>query len=80
MRTISGAILLLTAEQAFSHSLSIGFPNAATAQDILYPASLVTSLLGVLLIAWGLVTERPGTRRTTGEQTAAEPTGPNDKA
>lgn len=54
MRMISGALLILTAEQAFSHSLLVQFPNTETAQDVLYPASLVLLTLGSLLMMWGL--------------------------
>ncbi len=54
MRMITGALLLLAAEQAFAHSLQIGFPNTEFAQDILYPASLLLTLLGLVLLAWGL--------------------------
>lgn len=54
MRMLTGALLLLAAEQAFSHSLQIGFPNTETAQDILYPASLMLLICGVFLLGWGL--------------------------
>ena len=54
MRMISGAILLLAAEEAFANSLSIGFPNAAMAQEILFPASLVLAICGLLLLVWGI--------------------------
>ena len=54
MRMITGAVLILTAEQAFAHSLSIGFPNTQIAQDILYPASMILAGAGVLLIVWGI--------------------------
>ncbi len=55
MRMISGAILLLGAEQAFSHSLSIGFPNAQVAQEVLYPVSLLLLFFGLILLTWGLI-------------------------
>ena len=54
MRMVSGSILILAAVQAFSSSLSVGFPNAGTAQDVLYPVSLALGALGLLLLAWGL--------------------------
>jgi hypothetical protein len=54
MRMISGSILILAAVHAFSNSLSIGFPNAGAAQDVLFPASIGLAVLGLLLLAWGL--------------------------
>jgi hypothetical protein len=54
MRMISGAILVLAAVQAFSSSLSIGFPNAGAAQDVLFPVSLVLAVAGLMLLVWGL--------------------------
>lgn len=54
MRMISGSLLILAAVQAFSSSLSVGFPNAGTAQDVLYPVSLVLGVAGLLLLVWGL--------------------------
>lgn len=57
MRLLSGAILLLAAEQAFAHSQLIGFPNHDVAADILAPAALVFVVLGGLLMTWGLLTE-----------------------
>ncbi len=54
MRMISGSILLLAAEEAFANSLSIGFPNAAAAQEILFPASLVLAISGLILLTWGI--------------------------
>jgi hypothetical protein len=58
MRTLTGAILLLAAEQAFANAYLIGFPNAAYAQDILVPVSCVLSVLGVAYLIWGIITER----------------------
>ncbi len=54
MRILTGSVFLLTAEQAFAHSLQIGFPNAQLAQDILFPISSALGILGVLFLAWGL--------------------------
>ena len=55
MRMLTGAILLLAAEQAFSHSFLIGFPHQATASEVLAPASLVLAALGLVFLVWGLV-------------------------
>lgn len=61
MRLVSGAILLLAAEQAFAHAHLIGFPNHDVAARVLVPASLVLLVLGSLMTVWGLLTE--GLRR-----------------
>ena len=58
MRMISGAILLLAGEQAFTHAHSIGFPHTTFARSVLFPASYVLVGLGVLLLVWGVLTER----------------------
>jgi hypothetical protein len=58
MRLLSGAVLLLAAEQAFAHSQLIGFPNHHVAADVLIPASVVFLLLGAIFLTWGLLTER----------------------
>lgn len=58
MRTITGAILILTAEQAFAHAYIVGFPNASLAQDVLVPASGVLGILGVGILIWGIFSDR----------------------
>lgn len=58
MRTITGAILILTAEQAFAHAYLVDFPNAAMAQDVLVPASYVLGALGVVFLIWGVFPDR----------------------
>ena len=58
MRTITGAVLLLAAEQAFAHAYLVGFPNAPIAQDVLIPASGVLGLLGIAFLLWGILSER----------------------
>lgn len=58
MRTITGAILLLAAEQSFGHAYLIGFPNAPFAQDVLVPTSVVLAGLGLAFLIWGIFTER----------------------
>ncbi|MCA8999672.1 MAG: hypothetical protein KDA80_21935 [Planctomycetaceae bacterium] len=57
MRMITGAILILTGEQAFAHSQSIPFPNQVFANQVLYPSSLVLVGLGVLFLVWGILTD-----------------------
>ena len=58
MRTISGALLLLTAEQAFAHAHSASFPNEPFVREVLLPTSGFLALAGLLLLVWGLFTER----------------------
>ena len=58
MRTITGAILLLIAEQAFAHAYLVEFPNAPMVQDVLVPASYVAGILGVGFLVWGVLSER----------------------
>lgn len=69
MRCVTGAILLLGAEQAFSHAHLIGFPHHLFAREVLLPASLVLSVLGVGFLVWGLLTERP--RRHVADKSGA---------
>ena len=57
MKLVSGAILLLIAEHAYSHSLLVQFPNNDHAATVLVPASAVALVLGALLMIWGLLTE-----------------------
>lgn len=57
MRMISGALLLLAAEQAFAHAHQIGFPYQIFAREILLPSSLVLALAGIGFFIWGLFTE-----------------------
>ena len=59
MKTVTGAILILAAEQAFSNAYLVGFPNAAFAQDILVPASCVLGVIGIGFLIWGILTEKP---------------------
>ena len=58
MRLITGAILILAGEQAFAHAHQIGFPHQVYAHSILFPASIVLTLIGVGIFAWGLVSDR----------------------
>ncbi|MEO8495589.1 MAG: hypothetical protein ABI614_11005 [Planctomycetota bacterium] len=58
MRMITGAILLLCAEQAFAHAYLIGFPYQDFASQVLIPGSLTLGLLGLAILIWGLVTDQ----------------------
>ena len=58
MRMLTGAILLLTAEQAFAHAHLVGFPDAAYVREVLIPTSLVLGLFGLGFLLWGILTER----------------------
>lgn len=54
MKTVTGALFLLLAEQAFAHSNMIQFPNHIYASEVLLPASLVSLLAGIFFLLWGL--------------------------
>lgn len=58
MRMVTGAILLLSAEQAFAHAHLVGFPNVEFVREVLIPVSLVLALLGIGFLIWGLIAER----------------------
>ncbi len=63
MKLLSGAILLVGAEQAFAHAQLVQFPNQDAASSVLIPVSLIMLVLGTLLMIWGLLTEcRPAHR------------------
>ena len=53
MRSLTGAILILAAEQAFSHAFLIGFPHQVYAQTILIPFAAVASLTGLGYLLFG---------------------------
>ena len=53
MRGLTGAILILAGEQAFSHALLIGFPHQAYAQTILFPFAAITILSGIGFLLLG---------------------------
>ena len=57
MKLVAGAILLMSAEQAYAHSHLVQFPNHVAASQVLLPASLVFLVLGMLMLIWGLFTE-----------------------
>lgn len=58
MRTITGGILILAAEQAFSHAYLVDFPHHTFAREVLLPASTALVVLGAGFLIWGVVTER----------------------
>jgi len=58
MRMLTGAILIASAEQAFSHAHMIGFPHSVFASETLLPTSLVLLVSGLGFLIWGAVTER----------------------
>lgn len=63
MRTITGALLLLAAEQSFANAYLVGFPDQAIAKEVLIPAAVILGTLGFLFLGWGLFTDsrRPPT-------------------
>ena len=58
MRTMTGAILILTAELAFAHAHLIGFPHQVYARLILLPAAAVLAGVGIAVLVWGFLTDR----------------------
>ena len=61
MRTVTGAILILAGEQAFSHAYLIGFPHQVYAQTILIPFAGVATLTGIGFLIFGWISERKTT-------------------
>ena len=57
MRAITGAILLLAAEQAFAHAHLVGFPTQSVASEVLVPASMVLAVFGAVFLVWGLLAD-----------------------
>ncbi len=57
MKLLSGAVLLVGAEQAFAHAQLVQFPNVDASSSVLIPVSLIFLVLGTLLMVWGLLTE-----------------------
>lgn len=55
---ITGALLILTAEQAFAHAHLIAFPHQILAQTILVPCATLSGLVGLITLCWGYATER----------------------
>lgn len=58
MRTVTGALLILAGEQAFSHAHLIPFPHQIYAQTILIPFSLISTLVGIAFLLIGWLSER----------------------
>jgi hypothetical protein len=54
MRALTGAIFILTAEQAFSHALLISFPHQPFAQTLLFPFAATTMLIGFAFVLVGI--------------------------
>jgi len=50
--------LLLAAEQAFAHAHSATFPNEPFVREVLLPTSGFLALAGLVLLVWGLFSER----------------------
>ena len=67
MRMITGALLLLVAEQAFYHAHSIGFPHYRFVNEVLLPLSGLLGVIGVVLIGVGLWFDRPQQSRPSTE-------------
>jgi hypothetical protein len=65
MKMLTGAVLLVGAEQAFAHAHLIGFPHASFAREVLLPASYVLLGLGVVFLLWGVFTERRSSSSAT---------------
>ena len=53
MRGLTGAILILAGEQAFSHAYLIGFPHQIFAQTILLPFAAIAIVVGLGLLLLG---------------------------
>ena len=53
MRSLTGAVLILAAEQAFSHAFLIGFPHQAYAQKILIPFAAAAGSIGLGYLLFG---------------------------
>jgi len=58
MRMLTGAILIVGAELAFSHALLVRFPQDTLARQVLLPASAVLLAVGVAFLIWGVWAER----------------------
>lgn len=57
MRMLTGALLLVGAEQAYAHANLVQFPNHIEARTVLIPASIGLLVAGMLILVWGLLTE-----------------------
>lgn len=61
MRTVTGAILILAGEQAFSHAYLVGFPHQVYAETILIPFAAVSTLTGIGFLIFGWRRDREPT-------------------
>ena len=61
MRTVTGALLILAGEQAFSHAYLIGFPHQIYAQTILIPFAVISTLTGIGFLILGWLSDRKST-------------------
>jgi len=57
MRMMTGALLLVGAEQAYAHANLIQFPNHVEARTVLFPTALAFLVLGTMMTLWGALTE-----------------------
>ncbi|MCA9061942.1 MAG: hypothetical protein KDA96_02755 [Planctomycetaceae bacterium] len=58
MKIVGGCLLLLIAEQAYAHANLVQFPNHIQAAAVLIPTSLAAAAAGLILLGWGLISER----------------------
>lgn len=58
MRTLTGAIFILAAQQSFAQAHLVSFPHEVYAREVLIPASVVLLCLGLGFLIWGILTER----------------------
>ncbi|MBI1314665.1 hypothetical protein GC176_25510 [bacterium] len=75
MRMVTGAILLLAAEQAFAHTQLVRFPNHQFTRDVLYPAS---SVLGIAFLIWGALVDARASSSESAHEAAAVAGEPAD--
>lgn len=66
MRMLTGALLLLGAEQAYAHANLVQFPNHVEARTVLLPAAISMLAIGLILLVWGLLTDHRSTSGATG--------------
>ena len=65
MRMMTGALLLVGAEQAYAHAQMIQFPNHVEARTVLFPTALAFLVLGTFMILWGAWAETRTNRLPT---------------
>ena len=63
MRMLTGALLILAAEQAFAHAHLVNFPYDGLVRDVLIPGATVSAVVGLILLVWGLFSETPARPR-----------------